>query len=87
MLCTLMTLSLALAACTAWCSANADLEEEPDREAHSEDREPDDYHCSPCHLLHDQPRLGTYAGKAFTLVDPDDDPGEFVALCEAGLTR
>ena len=66
---------------------DADLEEEPDREAHSDDREPDQDHCVPCYLLHDQTRLGTYAGEAFATLDTDDDPGEFVARCKVGLAR
>ena len=57
----------------------------PDREAHSDDREPEEGDCVPNYLLHDQTRLGTYAGEAFTPIDPDDDPGEFVERCEVGM--
>ena len=64
---------------------DADLEEEPDCEAHSDDREPEQDHACPNYLLHDQTRLGTYAGEPLTPVDADDDPGEYVARCEVGL--
>ena len=55
-------------------------------EGGQDDREPDQDHCVPCHLLHDQTQLGTYAGEAFTPVDPDDTPGDFLSRCEVGLS-
>ena len=51
------------------------------------DREPEQDHCVPCHLLHDQTRLGTYAGEAITPPDPDEDPGDFTLRIEVGLAR